>query len=106
MLAREEEKMEINQYMDKIKRAGVQSYYGCFCYAQNITAETALTNKTPNSEYIRWITEKHRIFQQEKLLHNRVYSKDEQKRFFAWLKEEAKKERKEAIAKLNTTANI
>lgn len=89
--------MLIGQYMDKIKRAGVQSYYGYYCYAQNIPAEEALTNRTPNSEYICWITEKHRVFRQEKLRHNSPYSKEEQEKFFTWIKEEAIKEREAVI---------
>lgn len=86
--------MSIDKYLGDIKKAGVQSYYGCFCYARNIEVSEALTNKTPNSEYIQWITEKHRVFQ-EKLGHNRVYNSEEQKRFFVWLKEQALSEVKE-----------
>lgn len=89
--------MSIDQYLDEIKKAGVQTYYGVFCYSKNIGASEALTNRTPNSEFIQWITEKHRIFQQEKLKHNRPYTKVEADRFISWIKEEAEKEKQEII---------
>lgn len=82
----------IDRYLDKIKRLGVQSYYGCFCYAQGIDADNVLTNKIPNFVYIQWITEKHRVFRQEHNI-NRMYSAQEKKDFVDWLKKEVEIER-------------
>lgn len=89
--------MSINEYLNEIKKAGVEIYYGVFYYSKNINLSEALTNRTPNSEFIQWITEKHRIFQQEKLKHNRPYTKVEADRFIVWVKEEAEKEKQEIM---------